>query len=477
MKKLLSLFLSLVICTLILSVITIGVSAANEVSVFDGTSVNKIATGSGTEADPFIITKAAELDYVATACMSGDTFAGKYIKLGVNINWGGRVWTPIGYTTTTVFSGNFDGNGKTIFNLTCTDTAVGIFAYATGAVIKNLNIDYATFTTNTRYAGAIVALMRDSDISGCSGGANVKIMTTDSMANTAQIGGLFGLVNNSTVKNCTFNGEVIVTSITGVSFIGGIAGVVGNNSEISFCVNNGIVRVTTPSTTGTSYAYAGGVVGGIGSSSVVGTIKNCINTGEVIAIEYAGGILGRVHVKDSTMNDCYNVGMVSSTTAGFAAAIIGEIPSTAILSGSYGVSSATAPAAYAKGDAAAIDPNALKLATESEIMALDGYKKIITSIETNLPVFDKIDPDAATKSPVTQPPATEPTAVTTAVTTEPPANTAETTAGSAESTTAPPAAATTAEPVKSGGCASAFAGGAIIITVIFAGVVIFKRRG
>ena len=144
MKK--SVLAILLVVILTLTLFTCPAGAAAEASVWDGTPGTSFAQGSGTEADPYVITKASELDYLATACMSGETFAGKYIKLGVNIDWGGREWTSIGYTTSAVFSGNFDGNGKTIYNLTCTDVTVGIFGYATNATIKNLNVDYATFT-------------------------------------------------------------------------------------------------------------------------------------------------------------------------------------------------------------------------------------------------------------------------------------------------------------------------------------------
>lgn len=88
------------------SLYTFAAGAAAEVSVWDGTPGTSFGQGSGTEADPYVITKASELDYLATACMSGETFADKYIKLGVNVDWGGREWTSIGYTTSAVFSGN-----------------------------------------------------------------------------------------------------------------------------------------------------------------------------------------------------------------------------------------------------------------------------------------------------------------------------------------------------------------------------------
>lgn len=477
MKKVLSVLLVAVIFSALLFGMSGGVMAAEEVSVWDGSSGKSIATGTGTEADPYIIMNAAELDYVATACMSGETFTGKFIKLGVNINWGGREWTSIGYSTTTVFSGSFDGNGKTIFNLTCKDVTVGIFAYATNATIKNLNVDYATFTTDTRYAGAIVGLLRGSTVSGCSAGENVTIQTNDSMSNTAQIGGLFGLVNSSMVDNCVFNGKVIATSITGISFVGGIAGVIGNISEVSYCINNGSVSVPNACLVTGSFANVGGISGGIGSTNAVGSVINCINTGEVTAVEYAAGVVGRIHVANSVITDCYNIGSVTST-AGFAGSVIADIANAGEFSGCIGITSATATAAYAKiADGITLASGAVKTGTTAEITALESYKKIEKSINDNLPVFGEVDPNAVPETTAGPVETTVSPVETTAKPVETTAAPVETTAAPVETTAAAPLE-TTAKPAdtEKGGCGSVFAGGAIIIVAIFGAALTFKKE-
>ncbi|HHT53405.1 MAG TPA: hypothetical protein GX011_00495 [Clostridiales bacterium] len=460
------------------SLYTFAAGAAAEVSVWDGTPGTSFGQGSGTEADPYVITKASELDYLATACMSGETFADKYIKLGVNVDWGGREWTSIGYTTSAVFSGNFDGNGKTIFNITCTDVTVGIFGYATNATIKNLNVDYATFTTNTRYAGAIVGLMRGCVVSNCSAGENTKIATNDSMSNTAQIGGLFGLVNSSYVDNCTFYGEVVATSIIGTSFVGGIAGVIGNVSEVSYCINYGRVTVTNPSTAAGSYAHAGGITGGIGSSSAVGSIANCINKGNITAIEYAGGVLGRVHVEGSTMTDCFSIGDVTANQ-GFAGAVVGYVAKSGELSGSYGIISAAADSPFAAvNEGITIPSDALRVATVAEIEALETYKKIEKSVAENLPVFDLLVPTLPSETTAPPVETTAPPSGTTAPpagTTEPPAETTAPQAGTTSPVDTTGADGTT-EPAKSGGCKSVLGGSVLVVAAIISLAVVGKKK-
>ena len=70
-------------------------------------------TGSGTEADPYMITTEAGLNKLATDVNSGTVYSGKYFKLGASINV--TNWTPIGQKgSDNKFAGTFDGNGQTV---------------------------------------------------------------------------------------------------------------------------------------------------------------------------------------------------------------------------------------------------------------------------------------------------------------------------------------------------------------------------
>ncbi|MGM9641663.1 MAG: hypothetical protein ACI3XI_00495, partial [Eubacteriales bacterium] len=208
MKKLiciaLTLILTLSLASLCASAITAGTT---EVNVWDGTTASSFSSGSGLENDPYIIKTGAELDYLAASCKGGETYAGTYFRLEADIDWAGNVWTPIGYNTKSVFSGHFDGNGQTIYNLECFDEYAGIFGCIKEGSVKNLKVDYARFTTDTRYAGAIASWMKLSTVEGVSAGANVVVITSDFMSNTAQVGGLFGIVHSSAVNACVFEGE------------------------------------------------------------------------------------------------------------------------------------------------------------------------------------------------------------------------------------------------------------------------------
>ncbi len=64
------------------------------------------------------ISTAKQLEEFANKVNSGNTYAGKKVKLTDNIDLSEYDnWEGIGKKNTAVFSGEFDGNGKTISNL------------------------------------------------------------------------------------------------------------------------------------------------------------------------------------------------------------------------------------------------------------------------------------------------------------------------------------------------------------------------
>jgi len=70
-------------------------------------------TGSGSKADPYVITTETGLNKLAMDVNSGTVYSGKYFKLGASINV--TNWTPIGQKgSDNKFAGTFDGNGQTV---------------------------------------------------------------------------------------------------------------------------------------------------------------------------------------------------------------------------------------------------------------------------------------------------------------------------------------------------------------------------
>lgn len=134
-------------------------------------------TGSGTEADPYVITTEAGLNKLATDVNNGTVYSGKYFKLGASITV--TDWTPIGQKgTEKKFAGTFNGNGQTVIINSINnslDSAFGGYAGFFGAVkdatIKNLTV--AGTISGSDVAGVVARLDGASKVINCINKAKV----------------------------------------------------------------------------------------------------------------------------------------------------------------------------------------------------------------------------------------------------------------------------------------------------------------
>jgi len=143
----------------------------------------------------------------------------------------GKEWTPIGYSNNR-YNGTFDGDGKTVSGVVCSDTSksyVGLFGAATsGAIIKNVGVINSDIK-GKNYVGAIVGSNGSGNITNCYNTGNVT-------GNSMNIGGIAGMNSNGTISYCYNTGAVSASS-----YVGGIAGM-NSNGTISYCYNTGTVK-------------------------------------------------------------------------------------------------------------------------------------------------------------------------------------------------------------------------------------------
>ena len=116
------------------------------------------SSGSGTQADPWVITSPAELAFLAYQVTNNQSINGvacktAYYSLQQDIDLKEYIWVPIGNLSTgdgKNFKGNFEGNGHVIKNMmlqwevTNSTQAIGLFStILNGAVVQNLVLDNA----------------------------------------------------------------------------------------------------------------------------------------------------------------------------------------------------------------------------------------------------------------------------------------------------------------------------------------------
>ena len=170
---------------------------------------------------------AAGMQYFASQVNDSKvSYSGKTVTLMNDIDMTGIDWIPVGqtggYAAMTYFQGTFDGNGKTISNLTVThweegtnggaNYASGLFGFidAAGATVKDLTMDNAN-VTGSHWTGAIVGYL-SGGISGCTvKNSSIVCTNKNSEANGDKAGLITGYINGTqgTVTNCTGSNSTV----------------------------------------------------------------------------------------------------------------------------------------------------------------------------------------------------------------------------------------------------------------------------
>ena len=171
-------------------------------------------------ATEFTISDSADLAGLAKLVNAGNNFSDKTIKLGADIDLGGKEWTPIG-NSTNKFEGVFDGDEHTITNLYVNkpnSTHQGLFGYIKGTGYTNCLVTDLNLTnvnvTGFNYTGGL------SGQAYTCGFKNVTV--SGNVIGGRYVGGLVGHVYTQ-FEGCNFVGSV--TGEYGLrDQIGGIAG-------------------------------------------------------------------------------------------------------------------------------------------------------------------------------------------------------------------------------------------------------------
>lgn len=217
------------------------------------------------------ISSEEELETFRDNVNSGNSYEGKVVLLTNDIILDSNVeWDSIGiYQQNSTnpddeenkpFKGIFDGCFHTIsgMNTNASLNDRGLFGLIKGATVKNVGIV-------------------DSNIQG-----------------TSRTGAIVGYAyQNSRIANCYNSSKINTTD----NFVGGIAGYINKQTIIENCYNIGNI---------TSTASVGGIVGGIGNS----TVRNCYNVGEIEG-KQVGGISFAVN-GSALIENCYNAGILTA---------------------------------------------------------------------------------------------------------------------------------------------------------------------
>ncbi|MDR2790554.1 MAG: hypothetical protein LBB59_06220 [Campylobacteraceae bacterium] len=260
----------------------------------------------GTIPADFILITTAEQLYSVRSALSGKYILGNDISLS---SYGGG-WEPIG-SQSAPFTGTLDGNGFKITELYVNNQLyAGLFGYASGALIKNLGVEISEQGVNGKeYAGGIAGAIDGGVIIGCSSVGNISAIGNGV---GVRAGGIAGLASGANISKSYSAGGIFGSGKSALygSYVGGIAGFLQNDGNISISystadvsVSNGYAAggvvgvvhrnsaITDSYSTGNISGFNSSVIGGIAGASTSGMIDNSYSTGNLTAVTggYGGG--------------------------------------------------------------------------------------------------------------------------------------------------------------------------------------------
>jgi hypothetical protein len=237
------------------------------------------------------------------------------LVLAGNINMGAEAFHPIGRTGNTMvpFNGDFNGAGYTITGLRNNSPGaqnVGLFGeIGMDGKVHNLNLD-GVYITGGMSVGAVASVNRGLI-------ENVSV-SKDNITATIAVGGFvgqnFGMIRNSSLVGDRSSNPVSGSTVSGTSWVGGIAGAnsgtiedcmavdakiegrsnVGgiaglNYSEIRRCFNSSDVTGT-----GDGTSNIGGIAGhNTRDLTRSGSVSYSENRGNISGVFAVGGVIGR----------------------------------------------------------------------------------------------------------------------------------------------------------------------------------------
>ena len=322
---------------------------------------------------------ADELVWFAKQVNGGSTAISGVLTAEIDLN--GFDWTPIG-SSAKKFSGSFDGAGYAIKNLTIDyQTAksgerlyLGLFGYAEGtkdnrAAIKNLTVQGSVnagseFSVYSGNVAGVVACGSYVDVSGVISRVNV---TVDAKVGSAcGVGGLAGVLINSTATNCGNEGNV-----SGVKNLGGLcyefyAG------TMTGCYNTGAV------------SGSGTCVGGIMGYAKQAAIKDVYNTGAVSTTKnLVGGLVGEM--ENSSLTNGYSTGKITVSESG-GSSVGAAVGWADTLSNVYYLEGTSEKGVGRDGNATVKTAEELKAASMSAALG-NGFKRDLGSVNGGYPVL------------------------------------------------------------------------------------------
>ena len=298
--------------------------------------------GSGTAADPYVVTNVSELQAIDQSLGANYTLGGDIDGSGT-VGWfGGEGFSPVGNSTHS-FTGSLDGSEYRILNVTINRSAAGpgangddaaLFGYADGATISNLTVVDASILAGVGGDG--------SDGTGQDGGFGGNASGLIAVSNAITVSGVSVVDSNITAGTGGAGGDYSAGGGDGGDGgdAGGLIAVSTDGSVTDSLVSNTTVAAGDGGVGGGGGGFMGGSGGNGGSAGgIAGQLSGTIvEETAVVGIDGTGGARGEGGLGDpsglagthgstggaigshagGTLRDFYAQGTVDGPTRGIA---------------------------------------------------------------------------------------------------------------------------------------------------------------
>ncbi len=256
MKKYISLIIAVISC---LNMVFVPLMTANAVEY-------GLFEGYGSQKHPFLIKTADDLTALSNAVNGGESYDNCYFTLTNDINMSGKSFRPIGEGSDT-FAGIFDGNLKTVSNISINGIGEGNYLGFFGSVTGEIR--------NLKVSGITISFANSSS-------SSIRVYG---------VGGMAGRVSGKIVRSGVRNVSITNTAVDISEYApGGFIGAAVSGAQISDCYS---INFTW---NGSSNAVLGGFIGDVSNSSAQVAVKNCYAAGSFTRSRtpYALFAMGRV---------------------------------------------------------------------------------------------------------------------------------------------------------------------------------------
>lgn len=249
-------------------------------------------------AKTYSVSNANGLEWISQQSNVGKkNFRGETIVLTDDIDLAGREWTPIGNTGwqpedfgPVIFQGTFDGNGKTVSNMTISSGSKAEAAFIghmnSGATLKNITFRNASVNGTDAVAIAVGMISH--------GGAYIEGVTIDgaTLNGSHWVGGVLAYGYPGYVKDCNVSGLNVICSYLDDDSDGDKAGTVAG--FIASDSNGKIINCHASDCTVSAVRDAGQLAGAMKAASMEGcsaTDVTVTGTGTNVRNELIGRVL------------------------------------------------------------------------------------------------------------------------------------------------------------------------------------------